>query len=142
MLAKVGPDIPRSLFRQPVRRAIRLWLAQQKVSPANAEEQCHGHDSFRRIHHRSPDTRALKTANPTRIVLAGARQSKTACLSLHGNGDGLGELKRQLTLGREGGYVLCVRLALGLSTVFGIVFGLVFCGLRHRVGLQLVGFSV
>src|SRR6266404_3454238 len=83
-----------------------------------------------------------KNAGPSQLVLAGARQSKTACLSFHRNGDGLGELKRQLTLGREGGYVLYVRLALRLSSVFGTVFGLVFRGLRHRVGFQLVGFSV
>src|SRR5713226_3728741 len=86
----------------------------------------------------------IKTANPSRIVLAGARQSKTTCLSFHRNGDGLGELKRQLTLGREGGYVLlihCIRFALPLSTVLGIALGLVFRGLSHRVGFQLVGFS-
>src|SRR6266852_4361833 len=84
----------------------------------------------------------IKTANPSRIVLAGARQSKTICLSFHRNGDGLGELKRQLTLGREGSYVPCVRFPLRRSTVFGAVLGLVFRGLRHRGGFQLVGFSV
>src|SRR6266478_205842 len=81
----------------------------------------------------------IKTASPSQVLLAGARQSKTSCLSLHRNDDGFGELKRQSTLGRERSYVLFV---LCLSTVFGIVFGLVFCGLRHRVGFQLVGFSV
>src|SRR6266850_7487030 len=87
----------------------------------------------------------IKTASPSQVVLAGARQLKTTCLSLHRNDDGFGELKRQLTLGRERGYVLfalCVRFPLRRSTVFGIVFGLVFRGLRHRVGFQLVGFSV
>src|SRR6267378_5725130 len=72
------------------------------------------------------------------------RQSNITCLSLHRDGDWLGEFKRQLTLGRESGYVLfvlCVRFALGLSIVFGIVFGLVFRGLGHRVGFQLVEFS-
>jgi hypothetical protein len=34
-----------------------------------------------------------KTANPSQVVLAGARQSKTTCLSFHRNGNGLGELK-------------------------------------------------
>src|SRR6266481_4835741 len=87
----------------------------------------------------------IKTANPSQVVLAGARQSKTSCLSFHRNADGLGELKRQATLSREGGYalfVLCIRFALRLVTVFGIVFALVFRGLRHRVGFQLVGFTV
>ena len=87
----------------------------------------------------------MKTANPSQVVLAGARQSKTTCLTFHRNANGFGELKRQATLGREGGYalfVLCIRFALRLSTVFGIVFALVFRGLRHRVGFQFVGFSV
>src|SRR5712691_11079036 len=86
----------------------------------------------------------MKTANPSQVVLAGVRQSKTTCLSFHRNANGLGELKRQSTLGREGGYVLlflCIRFALRLRTVFGIVFALVFRGLCHRVGFQLVGFS-
>src|SRR5882724_4988769 len=81
----------------------------------------------------------IKTASPSQVVLAGARQLKTTRLSFHRNDDGLGELKRQSTLGRERSYVLFV---LCLSTVFGIVFGLVFRGLSHRVGFQLVGFSV
>src|SRR6266436_451655 len=54
----------------------------------------------------------IKTASPSQVVLAGARQLKTTCLPLR------------------------------RSTVFGIIFGLVFHGLRHRVGFQLVGFSV
>src|SRR6267142_6185907 len=81
----------------------------------------------------------IKTASPSQVLLAGSPQSKTSCLSLHRNDDGFGELKRQSTLGRERSYVLFV---LCLSTVFGIVLGLVFRGLSHRVGFQLVGLSV
>src|SRR6266849_606286 len=68
---------------------------------------------------------------------------KSCLLSFHRNGDGLGEFKRQLTLGREGGYVLFVLVCFALrrGTVFGAVFGLVLCRLSHRVGFQLVGCS-
>ena len=71
----------------------------------------------------------MNTANPNQVVLAGVRQLETTCLSFHRNANGLGELKRQPTLGREGGYVLfvlCIRFALRLGTVFGIIFALVF----------------
>src|SRR3984893_10663595 len=87
----------------------------------------------------------MKTANPSQVVLAGAPAIKNYLLSFHRHANGLGELKRQATLSREGGYalfVLCIRFALRLITVFGIVFALVFRGLRHRVGFQLVGFTV
>src|SRR5713226_4484330 len=85
-----------------------------------------------------------KDCGPQPARLGWGPQSKTTCLSFHRNGYRFGELKRQVTLGRERGYVLfilCIRFALRLSTVFGIVFGLVFRGLSHRVGFQLVGFS-
>src|SRR5712692_6758328 len=85
-----------------------------------------------------------KDCGPQPARLGWGPQSKTTCLSFHRNGYRFGELKRQVTLGRERGYVLfilCIRFALRLSTVFRIVLGLVFRGLSHRVGFQLVGFS-
>src|SRR5215471_10911543 len=61
------------------------------------------------------------------------------------DGDRLGQLKRQLCLGRQSGIVLLLLLVAALvlsSLAFAIGLSLVFVGWTERVGRQVVGFSV
>src|SRR6266852_393928 len=92
----------------------------------------------------------IKLFNPVDLpVVANAHgRSKTTWSSLHGsggcfhrNGDGLGELKRHLTFGREESYVLT-----GLVGTLGIFLGGLVLSRAFRssdrIGFQRVGLSV
>jgi len=79
----------------------------------------------------------MKTANPSQVVLAGARQSKTTCLTFTGMLTALASLndRRLWAGGWYALFVLCIRFALRLSTVFALFLPWFFA-MRHRVGFQ------